>query len=73
MSQLNVSLFFLSLQQSHEVLISLYQDMASGRFTPSSASGSLNSRMEEDKQLVNELLQHFCLSSSSAPKCKVLA
>ncbi|ROL49634.1 ATP-dependent RNA helicase TDRD9 [Anabarilius grahami] len=59
-------------QQSHEVLISLYQDMASGRFTPSSASGSLNSRMEEDKQLVNELLQHFCLSSSSAPKCKAL-
>uniref|UniRef100_A0A673GWB2 ATP-dependent RNA helicase TDRD9 n=1 Tax=Sinocyclocheilus rhinocerous TaxID=307959 RepID=A0A673GWB2_9TELE len=60
-------------QQSHEVLISLYEDMASGRFTPSSTSGSLNSRMEEDKLLINELLQHFCASSSSAPKCKVLA
>ncbi|XP_056089120.1 ATP-dependent RNA helicase TDRD9 [Rhinichthys klamathensis goyatoka] len=59
-------------QQSHEVLISLYEDMASGRFTPSSASGSLNSRMEEDKQLINELLQHFCVSSTSAPKCKAL-
>ncbi|KAF4105894.1 ATP-dependent RNA helicase TDRD9 isoform X3 [Onychostoma macrolepis] len=59
-------------QQSHEVLISLYEDMASGRFTPSSTSGSLNSRMEEDKLLVNELLQHFCASSSSAPKCKAL-
>uniref|UniRef100_A0A673GW50 ATP-dependent RNA helicase TDRD9 n=1 Tax=Sinocyclocheilus rhinocerous TaxID=307959 RepID=A0A673GW50_9TELE len=58
-------------QQSHEVLISLYEDMASGRFTPSSTSGSLNSRMEEDKLLINELLQHFCASSSSAPKCKV--
>uniref|UniRef100_A0A8C1EWJ5 ATP-dependent RNA helicase TDRD9 n=1 Tax=Cyprinus carpio carpio TaxID=630221 RepID=A0A8C1EWJ5_CYPCA len=55
-------------QQSHEVLISLYEDMASGRFTPSSTSGSLNSRMEEDKLLINELLQHFCASSSSAPK-----
>uniref|UniRef100_A0A8C1SIK9 ATP-dependent RNA helicase TDRD9 n=1 Tax=Cyprinus carpio TaxID=7962 RepID=A0A8C1SIK9_CYPCA len=51
-------------QQSHEVLISLYEDMASGRFTPSSTSGSLNSRMEEDKLLINELLQHFCASSS---------
>uniref|UniRef100_A0A671RAJ2 RNA helicase n=1 Tax=Sinocyclocheilus anshuiensis TaxID=1608454 RepID=A0A671RAJ2_9TELE len=60
-------------QQSHDVLISLYEDMASGRFTPSSTSGSLNSRMEEDKLLINELLQHFCASSSSAPKCKVLA
>uniref|UniRef100_A0A9J8BQK5 ATP-dependent RNA helicase TDRD9 n=1 Tax=Cyprinus carpio carpio TaxID=630221 RepID=A0A9J8BQK5_CYPCA len=59
-------------QQSHEVLISLYEDMASGRFTPSSTSGSLNSRMEEDKLLINELLQHFCASSSSAPKCKAL-
>jgi len=64
---------FLSLQQSHEVLLSLYDDMASGRFTPSSASGSVNSRMVEDKQLINKLLQHFCVSSSSAPKCKVLA
>uniref|UniRef100_A0A671RAQ9 ATP-dependent RNA helicase TDRD9 n=1 Tax=Sinocyclocheilus anshuiensis TaxID=1608454 RepID=A0A671RAQ9_9TELE len=59
-------------QQSHDVLISLYEDMASGRFTPSSTSGSLNSRMEEDKLLINELLQHFCASSSSAPKCKAL-
>uniref|UniRef100_A0A671RAY6 ATP-dependent RNA helicase TDRD9 n=1 Tax=Sinocyclocheilus anshuiensis TaxID=1608454 RepID=A0A671RAY6_9TELE len=41
-------------------------------FTPSSTSGSLNSRMEEDKLLINELLQHFCASSSSAPKCKAL-
>lgn len=59
-------------QQSHEVLISLYEDMASGRFTPSFASGSLNSRMEEDKQLINQLLLHFCSSGSSAPKCKAV-
>lgn len=64
---------FVHLQQSHEVLISLYEDMASGRFTPSFASGSLNSRMEEDKQLINQLLLHFCASGNSAPKCKVLA
>ncbi|XP_052007459.1 ATP-dependent RNA helicase TDRD9 [Xyrauchen texanus] len=59
-------------QQSHEILMSLYQDMASGRFTPSSTCGSLNSRMEEDKQLINQLLQHFSTPSSSAPKCKAL-
>ncbi|RXN17568.1 ATP-dependent RNA helicase TDRD9 [Labeo rohita] len=59
-------------RQSHEVLMSLYEDMACGRFTPSSTSGSLNSRMEEDKLLINELLQHFCASGSSAPKCKAL-
>uniref|UniRef100_A0A8C1F641 ATP-dependent RNA helicase TDRD9 n=1 Tax=Cyprinus carpio carpio TaxID=630221 RepID=A0A8C1F641_CYPCA len=56
-------------QQSHEVLISLYEDMASGRFTPSSTSGSLNSRMEEDKLLINELLQHFCASRKDGGKC----
>ncbi|KAA0718071.1 ATP-dependent RNA helicase TDRD9 [Triplophysa tibetana] len=59
-------------QQSHEVLMSLYQDMASGRFTPSSISASVNSRKEEDKVLINELLQHFSSSSSSSPKCKAV-
>lgn len=59
-------------QQSHEVLMSLYQDMARGRFAPTSTGSSVNSRMEEDKQLINELLQHFSTSSSSTPKCKAV-
>ncbi|TRZ03643.1 hypothetical protein DNTS_008603 [Danionella cerebrum] len=59
-------------QQSHEFLVTLYEDIASGRYMPNFVSGSVNSRMEEDKQMINELLQHFCASNSCIPKCKAI-
>ncbi|TRZ00335.1 hypothetical protein DNTS_015844 [Danionella cerebrum] len=59
-------------QQSHEFLVTLYEDIASGRYMPNFVSGSVNSRMEEDKQMINELLQHFCASNSCTPKCKAI-
>uniref|UniRef100_A0A8C2F4M5 ATP-dependent RNA helicase TDRD9 n=1 Tax=Cyprinus carpio TaxID=7962 RepID=A0A8C2F4M5_CYPCA len=70
----DVSVADLLVQEGHACHIpeSFESQVTIGRFTPSSTSGSLNSRMEEDKLLINELLQHFCASSSSAPKCKAL-
>ncbi|XP_062851750.1 ATP-dependent RNA helicase TDRD9 [Trichomycterus rosablanca] len=57
-------------QQSHEVLIALYQDLKEGTFTPSSTSGSWKNRKAEEKQLIDRLMLSF--SKSGAPKCKVL-
>ncbi|KAF4089842.1 hypothetical protein AMELA_G00042910 [Ameiurus melas] len=59
-------------RQSHEVLMSVYQDLKDGRFTPSSTSSSWKSRKEEEQQLIDSLLQTFSKSSHRVPKCKVL-
>ncbi|XP_076841783.1 ATP-dependent RNA helicase TDRD9 [Brachyhypopomus gauderio] len=57
-------------RQSHEVLIGLYKDLKEGTFTPNSTSSSWNTRKEEEKQLINNLLLSFSKSSHSAPKCR---
>lgn len=59
------------LQQSHEVLTALYQDLSKGNFTPSSTSSSWKNRKEEEKRLIDSLLLSYSKSSNSAPKCKV--
>ncbi|XP_007247621.3 ATP-dependent RNA helicase TDRD9 [Astyanax mexicanus] len=58
-------------QQSHDVLVGLYQDLKEGTFTPSSTSSSWQSRKDEEKQLIDALLLSFSKSSHSAPKCRV--
>ncbi|KAL6488110.1 hypothetical protein MHYP_G00047360 [Metynnis hypsauchen] len=58
-------------QQSHDMLVSLYQDLKKGTFTPSSTSSSWKSRKEEEKQLINSLLLSFSKTTYSAPKSKV--
>ncbi|KAI4885618.1 hypothetical protein NFI96_019060 [Prochilodus magdalenae] len=58
-------------QQSHDMLVGLYQDLKEGTFTPSSTSSSWKSRKEEEKQLIDSLLLSFSKTTCGAPKCKV--
>ncbi|XP_072532828.1 ATP-dependent RNA helicase TDRD9 [Salminus brasiliensis] len=58
-------------QQSHDVLMGMYQDLKEGTFTPNFISSTWQSRKEEEKQLVDALLLSFSKSSHSTPKCKV--
>ncbi|XP_010877141.1 ATP-dependent RNA helicase TDRD9 isoform X2 [Esox lucius] len=58
-------------KQSHDVLLSLYKDMQDGTFTPNTTSSSWNTRKEEEKQLIDSLLQSFSKTSQSSLKTKV--
>ncbi|XP_053535159.1 ATP-dependent RNA helicase TDRD9 isoform X1 [Ictalurus punctatus] len=59
-------------RQSHEVLMSVYQALKDGTFTPSSTSTSWKICKAEEKQLIDSLLQSFSKSSHRVPKYKVL-
>ena len=52
-----------SWQQNHEVLMSLYKDMETGRYVPNSVSSSWTDRKKEEKELIDELLAHFSKSN----------
>ncbi|XP_031645059.1 ATP-dependent RNA helicase TDRD9-like [Oncorhynchus kisutch] len=59
------------LQQSHEVLMSLYKDLQDGTFTPNATSSSWKTNKEKEKQLIDSLLQSFSKTSRSFLKSKV--
>jgi hypothetical protein len=58
------------LQQSHEVLMSLYKDLQDGTFTPNATSSSWKTNKEKEKQLIDSLLQSFSKTSWSFLKSK---
>ncbi|XP_030628475.1 ATP-dependent RNA helicase TDRD9 [Chanos chanos] len=58
-------------QQSHGVLMSLYQDLQDGTYTPNSTSSSWKNQKEEEKRVINSLLEAFSRTSHSAPKIRV--
>lgn len=58
------------LQQSHDVLVSLYKDLQDGTFTPNATSSSWKTSKEEEKQLIDSLLQSFAKTSQSSLKSK---
>ncbi|XP_061087856.1 ATP-dependent RNA helicase TDRD9 [Conger conger] len=58
-------------KQSHDVLQSLYKDLEEGTFVPNSTSSSWKTRKEEEKQLIDSLLETFSKTSQSSPKCRV--
>lgn len=58
------------LQQIHDVLVSLYKDLQDGTFTPNATSSSWKTSKEEEKQLIDSLLQSFAKTSQSSLKSK---
>ncbi|KAL0969051.1 hypothetical protein UPYG_G00222040 [Umbra pygmaea] len=58
-------------KQSHDVLLSLYKDLQDGTFTPNSTSSSWKKRKDEEKELIDSLLQAFSMTSQSSLKTKV--
>uniref|UniRef100_A0A3Q3WZZ5 ATP-dependent RNA helicase TDRD9 n=1 Tax=Mola mola TaxID=94237 RepID=A0A3Q3WZZ5_MOLML len=57
-------------KQNHEALMSLYNDLDTGTYVPSSACSSWKDRKREEKHLIDNLLDHFSKSSKSYPKSK---
>ncbi|XP_021429949.2 ATP-dependent RNA helicase TDRD9 isoform X1 [Oncorhynchus mykiss] len=58
-------------KQSHDLLVSLYKDLQDGTFTPNATSSSWKTSKEEEKQLIDSLLQSFAKTSQSSLKSKV--
>uniref|UniRef100_A0A3Q1IUF4 ATP-dependent RNA helicase TDRD9 n=1 Tax=Anabas testudineus TaxID=64144 RepID=A0A3Q1IUF4_ANATE len=58
-------------KQNHEALISLYKDLETGMYVPSTASSSWNDRKKEEKELIDNLLTNFSMSRQSYSKTKV--
>ncbi|XP_034432345.1 ATP-dependent RNA helicase TDRD9 isoform X2 [Hippoglossus hippoglossus] len=58
-------------KQNHEVLMSLYKDMETGKYVPNSASSSWKDRKKEEKELIDELLAHFSKSNLPISRKKV--
>uniref|UniRef100_A0A8C8GY56 ATP-dependent RNA helicase TDRD9 n=1 Tax=Oncorhynchus tshawytscha TaxID=74940 RepID=A0A8C8GY56_ONCTS len=58
-------------KQIHDVLVSLYKDLQDGTFTPNATSSSWKTSKEEEKQLIDSLLQSFAKTSQSSLKSKV--
>ncbi|XP_069049211.1 ATP-dependent RNA helicase TDRD9 isoform X2 [Lepisosteus oculatus] len=58
-------------QHSHEILMSLYKDLEEGTFLPNSTGSAWKSRKEEEKQLIDSLLETFSKAPSSCVKYKV--
>ncbi|XP_019132644.1 ATP-dependent RNA helicase TDRD9 isoform X1 [Larimichthys crocea] len=46
-------------KQNHEALMTLYKDMETGRYVPNSGGSSWSGRKEEEKQLIDNLLNEF--------------
>ncbi|CDQ56175.1 unnamed protein product [Oncorhynchus mykiss] len=55
-------------KQSHDVLVSLYKDLQDGTFTPNATSSSWKTSKEEEKQLIDSLLQSFAKTSHCSPQ-----
>ncbi|XP_036398195.1 ATP-dependent RNA helicase TDRD9 [Megalops cyprinoides] len=58
-------------KQSHEVLLSLYKDLEEGTYMGNSTSSSWNTRKEEEKELIDSLLEAFSRTNQASLKCKV--
>ncbi|XP_062326188.1 ATP-dependent RNA helicase TDRD9 isoform X1 [Osmerus eperlanus] len=54
-------------KQCHDVLVSLYKDIQEGTYVPNATSSSWKTRKEEERELINSLLQSF---SQSSPRTK---
>uniref|UniRef100_A0AAY4CCJ2 ATP-dependent RNA helicase TDRD9 n=1 Tax=Denticeps clupeoides TaxID=299321 RepID=A0AAY4CCJ2_9TELE len=57
-------------KQNHEMLVSVYQDLVDGSFIPSSISDSCYKKQQEDKELIDQLLETFTHRNNMA-KSKV--
>ena len=49
------------------MLVSVYKDLQEGTFVPNATSSSWKTRKEEERELINSLLQSF---SQSTPRTK---
>ncbi|KAL4656333.1 putative ATP-dependent RNA helicase TDRD9 [Arapaima gigas] len=58
-------------KQSHEELQTLYKDLQDGTFVPISVSSSYVAQKEEEKQLIDNLLEAFAKSSEATPRSRV--
>ncbi|XP_066550485.1 ATP-dependent RNA helicase TDRD9 [Amia ocellicauda] len=58
-------------QQSHEVLMSMYRDLQEGTFMANATSTSWKTQKEQEKQLIDSLLEGFSKSPSTSLKYKV--
>ncbi|XP_068615221.1 ATP-dependent RNA helicase TDRD9-like, partial [Brachionichthys hirsutus] len=58
-------------KQNHESLMSLYKDMETGAYVPSSTGSSWKNRKAEEKQVIDNLLAHFSTSRQSFSRNKV--
>ncbi|XP_068435838.1 ATP-dependent RNA helicase TDRD9 isoform X2 [Clinocottus analis] len=58
-------------KQNNEALMTLYKDMERGTYVRDSASSSWKDRMEEEKQLIDDLLAQFSKSRPAPSKTKV--
>uniref|UniRef100_A0A7N5ZV17 ATP-dependent RNA helicase TDRD9 n=1 Tax=Anabas testudineus TaxID=64144 RepID=A0A7N5ZV17_ANATE len=54
-------------KQNHEALISLYKDLETGMYVPSTASSSWNDRKKEEKELIDNLLTNFSMNRIKSP------
>uniref|UniRef100_A0A672ZP50 ATP-dependent RNA helicase TDRD9 n=1 Tax=Sphaeramia orbicularis TaxID=375764 RepID=A0A672ZP50_9TELE len=58
-------------KQSHDILMSLYKDMETGKCVPNVVSSFWRERKKEEKEHIDNLLDHFSKSRQSFSKTKV--
>ncbi|XP_042356788.1 ATP-dependent RNA helicase TDRD9 [Plectropomus leopardus] len=58
-------------KQNHEALMTLYKDMEKGTYVPNAASSSWKDRKIEEKELIDNLLDHFSKSRQTCSRTKV--
>lgn len=63
--------FSFCLQQSHEVLMSIYKDLKEGTFVPNATSSSWKTSKEQEKELINRLLEIFSKVNPGSLKSRV--
>ncbi|XP_033893578.3 ATP-dependent RNA helicase TDRD9-like [Acipenser ruthenus] len=58
-------------KQSHEVLMSIYKDLKEGTFVPNATSSSWKTSKEQEKELINRLLEIFSKVNPGSLKSRV--